>query len=123
MKIRTGYVSNSSSSSFVIATKKKLTKESMLEAFQTPKGHPMRDIAEQICALVVSRAEEPNIDELKQEVEYGCKISKKTLKLIDDGWLVRTGSFYTDDGGIDCLLCETGIKIKTEELLLESTGY
>lgn len=123
MKIRTGYVSNSSSSSFVIATKKKLTKQSLLEAFQTPKDHPMHDIAEQICNLVVSRAKEPDIDELRQDADYGCKSSKKTLKLIDDGWIVRTGSFHTDDGGIDCLLCETGIKIKTEELVLESTGY
>ena len=60
MKKRSCFVSNSSSSSFVIASKEYLTDKTALKVFKTPQDSVLYPLAVQMSKLIVGRAEGGN---------------------------------------------------------------
>jgi len=66
MKIRNGFVSNSSSSSFIIVMKnnQKLTKESLIESFEVSEKSPLFGFAENLAKFLANEATELTIDKL-----------------------------------------------------------
>ena len=56
MKLRTGFVSNSSSSSFVIWYKDDLTKENLIKAMGVDKNNPLYFFADDLSDYVISES-------------------------------------------------------------------
>jgi hypothetical protein len=56
MKIRTGFVSNSSSSSFIIGCKGKITKEKILSVIKIQKDSLLYNIAESLAKFIVNNS-------------------------------------------------------------------
>lgn len=81
MKIRNGFVSNSSSSSFVLTTTEKITKDNIEEFFNIDQA--MCYIADE-CKIVGDKYQGMSFEEKKEEVkDLLCKL----VKLSDDGYL------------------------------------
>ena len=123
MKIRYGFVSNSSSSSFIVAYKgEKPTQEQVLEAVGIVKGSPAAAMFGGIFKELLS-AKRMHKEDIKEMREYDPE--DETLKLIDEGWTVLLGH-ASDEGGDpdEAFLCFSDIEVVTDNFrILKDSGY
>lgn len=128
MKVRNGFVSNSSSSSFIIAFSTKDTKEQhkkLKEVFGTfPKDYPIKNSYDFPAAFIGQIGSESPLTRQEYIELYGeeeddlDENEKKVLKLIDDGWFVYESSFSDQDDPVDTYLCMSEVKYKDDELFI-----
>jgi len=114
MKIRSDFVTNSSSSSFVIATKEELTKEKLYRIFHLSDDHPLKEIAD----TILERADKITEDEFVKNHEYGMKHGRYQDFLGKDYFLYD--GYVPDDGSpADGYLFNiTELKVPEENFIL-----
>ena len=134
MKIRSGFVSNSSSSSFIIiGFKDELTKESVLEALKVDKNSPLHDFAEQLAKFIVKKKDSSYNSVLKTiedyQEEYGYEtvedIEAEKRELFENGFTIINTyvSYSNSDCPIESYLANSNFEVKTENLYLKSEGH
>lgn len=100
MKKRPGFVSNSSSSSFIIITDK-LDKEALKKKFGLPEGHPLKSFGDSVVEFIIN-----NTTPMSKVIAdcgncKGCSCSRLDYKDNKNVYEVKTCS---EDGGIDAFL-------------------
>lgn len=146
MKIRTGFVSNSSSSSFIVTMKnnKKLTKEILLETFEVPETSPLYGFAVDLAEWIIRNVKKDTIksihddyignykkkqlteDQMIEEIleDYGG-MEKEELEKIKSGEIVRYSCSAATDSGdaLEEYICNSGMDIETDDIIIECGGY
>lgn len=124
MKVRSGFVSNSSSSSFTIVATKEITIETLRGIFGLPDEHPLSDIAENICQCILSCANRVDPEKLKDDIDkWDEEYDKKQLAIIESGKVLYTGYFSDDDGiGTEAFLCMNGLEYKSADFEMDCEG-
>lgn len=145
MKIRTGFVSNSSSSSFIVTMKngKKLTEEILLETFEVSETSPLYGFALDLTEWILHNVEKDTIksihekyignyknrklteeEMIKEILEDYSNLDKEELEKIKSGELIRySGSVATDtDNAIEAYVCSSGLDIETDNIKIECNG-
>jgi len=125
MKIRNGFVSNSSSSSFIIAYKGELNEE-LKKAFKLPDSYPFKEfnITEVILnAIEITFLNQNDITQYILDNNYEPYPIKDIQKYIDLDYKVCTGSFSSDEVGIESLLSNVEIDLESESFVMKSWGY
>jgi hypothetical protein len=131
MKVRLGFVSNSSSSSFVVGVKpgSALTPERLIELFKVPQDSPLFNVSKGIANLITRRAERVNEKELLRDHGYETREEMiedyghlvRELEAMDRGLDVYSFNVHSDNyDGIELLLYEFPFNITTEDLFIES---
>lgn len=132
MKIRNGFVSNSSSSSFIVAakdrkhTKIKITIEVDLSKFvpQYCKSKPIATTVEELREIF---REHFDFEEGAEDCEFFKGKFNAARKAIEKGEVIIVGSFSDeDDDPIGAFLCENGIKSDKSsgiEVIHSEEGY
>jgi len=137
MKHRNGFVSNSSSSSFILGVKGGLSedglKKELFKALKVGIDSPLLPIANSIVASIVRGSKKfTSIQELLDEQEVDCvddlydASSETALDLLskDEKWEVYIGSWYSDGGDVtEMFLCETPINFISENMIFEHDTY
>jgi hypothetical protein len=128
MKTRNGFVSNSSSSSFLIAWKKNKDKEKELQKILAlPAKHPLEGISLEIANVISDCIEERFTTEEEYDAyleESGDSREKKIIELLKDKYEVGIGSFTNEESGIEGYLCDNDIEINTDKIVfLHEGGY
>ena len=134
MKKRIGFVSNSSSSSFILAVKdidKKDVEQKLLESLKVPADSPLYSIAKEIAELFASCIEgDGDIEQIAKNEgfenvgEYLAEKDRDNLifKAVKNGMKVYTGYFGDEDGGTEELLCNTEFEINEPNLIVSKEG-
>jgi len=144
MKKRIGFVSNSSSSSFIITMKKaeELTKENIMKIIDPGKDSFFHNMAKEISEIFMDRIEQididyiyaewvypieymlSDVDKIKKIVENGdSPYDEKTLRKILEGSIVMyQGSVADDDGGMGAALCDMTINFEDDNIKIEKDG-
>jgi len=128
MKIRNGFISNSSSSSFIIAYKKEINEIDFVKnVLLIPENSPMFNFGKEVFKLFMNNSREiKNIDEWIKENFYDEKDyeTKEMKKIKDEGFIIKDGSFSNEEYGLEDYLCNTDLNIKTENfIIIHSGGY
>ena len=129
MKYRGGFVSNSSSSSFIIAVKNGdvVDEKKLIELFQVPETSPIYDVVSKMASVMWNRAK--LMDEKEILYRTCCKTIDEAVdggyreaKLHKAGYMVYQGWASDEDGGIEALICNTSIDYESPDLILQSDG-
>jgi len=133
MKIRSGFVSNSSSSSFLVAHRihgKDLEQKIKKIFGEWPKDYPIKlpDFSKHIYDTIRNEDEIKTRDDYAEYEGYDSYEDwddgdEEILDLLDKGFTVRFCSF-SDDGGEpeDYILCNSDIHYSDHELVLKQEG-
>jgi len=131
MKTRQGFVSNSSSSSFIIATKGKLTPEKIVKAFCIPKNSPILDLFKKIADGIVDSVdfETKSRKSLIKHMffdkeEYLPKELKVVVEKAEkENMTMYYGLFSNeDDNSASILLSENDFNFETDEIIMSHQG-
>lgn len=143
MKIRNGFVSNSSSSSFIVIMKngEKMSKEILIELFDIKENSILFGFADKLSDWMMSNIKEQNIEDIYRNYvgdpkgksteeliddffnEY-CELSTEELeKIVSKEYVYYEGSASDDSGdGLETFLCETGINVNNDTIKIRSGG-
>ncbi len=122
MKFRNSFVSNSSSSSFILGVKGKLTVSKVMVAFKIPEDSPLYEFATNMANTLVGRSEKTSA---KEYMEDRCLSEPPEIfeKIKEKGLTAYTG--YAEDQSGDAAetaLCEMDIDFESDDFMIEKEG-
>jgi hypothetical protein len=122
MKVRNGFVSNSSSSSFIIGCKGELTKETLMDIFKVPIESPIYKIVLDIARCMVKNAEKLDIAEELKDYGEDSSYGENIKFMIKNDMNMYRGYAADDNGEVEAMLCNMDIHFKSDELFIDKDG-
>jgi hypothetical protein len=129
LKIRNGFVSNSSSSSFILAWKGNL-KEELEDAFGFDKEYPIQfkgnNFTKKFLEAITPYENGITMQDLHDQ--YGDDDNdwpnNKIIEWMNDGYKVGLGDFSDDEDDVETFLCNSEIQWDKENLkIIKEMGY
>ncbi len=117
MKTRNGFVSNSSSSSFIIMCKGELTEKRLLDAFRVPKESPVFDLVKGVISCLME-AEELSKDEFEKDHYQDDEL----IQAFKDGKKIYMGRACDDGDYLERVLCDMYLNYKSDDLTITKEG-
>jgi hypothetical protein len=127
MKIRTDFVSNSSSTSFVIISKSEIDESKFLNLMGVTKGSPMESLFTALFNLlqynmfpvkkyfdIYNRGNADWFESLKSK--FSEEIAKRITDAEDKGYKVFVGNLDSDEGGIESFFCTDSFEVESEDI-------
>jgi hypothetical protein len=131
MKVRNGFVSNSSSSSFIIAfhngNKKQLSKKLDDIFGNIPKNYPIKNMPSFSEAFGNNIGEEFKttddwVDYFDIDVDDMSENEEFIHSKLQQGWLVLEGGFSDSENDITSFLCNVDIDYEDKEIYIHQDG-
>lgn len=119
MKVRIGFVTNSSSSSYIIGVHGELTEEKLWRMFGVKEGSLFAPFAKELVRFIVRDAQKYTKEEALVERD---ELWGVLPKIFDSGMTCYIGWASDQDSSIENALCEMEIHYEDENLILEKEG-
>jgi len=134
MKNRSGFVSNSSSSSFIIAWKSEYDEDDLRLMFKEvcgiPKESPVHGLHEYVFNVFMDNVEYrfDTISDYEEWTKNNCYYVdefKKYKELLENGFVVRRGEFSTENGSqnpIEYYFASHSFNYTSDDFIIEHDG-
>jgi hypothetical protein len=135
MKVRNGFVSNSSSSSFMIVSKNgELTEEKIIKAFDVKEGTPLYVLSKGISTDIIRNSEKYSREDFINEYTWKSMTDEEFEEEFEedypeeyelfeksktDGWNIYFGSADSYD---EPILCELELFYEDEDIIIKKSG-
>ena len=91
MKIRNGFVTNSSSTNFIIISKKEITIQFLFDKLGFKRGTPFEEIGWELCSNIFNRPDEETLNLEDISRDFGTKTANKWKDLTQKGYYSLRG--------------------------------
>ena len=119
MKVRKGFVTNSSSTNFIIISEQKLTFDYLYDKLTSNEKTVFDEEIKELCNVILNSAKMlKNFDILTLSEEYGVQLKNIYKKLSKKGCFVYLGSTSSESGGIETFLTCEPIEFETSGFYL-----
>jgi len=127
MKIRVGFVTNSSSTNFLILSKKELTAEFLYSKLGFKKSSIIYDQAMQLCQDIVNGTcdglrwyDIDTLDEKHIEEMFGKKAARIYCDTKPKGFYAYLGHTESDEGALTCFFTTDSFEISEKDFYLNA---
>ena len=117
MKIRDGFVTNSSSTNFIIISKEELTEEYLYKKLGFKKNSPFREEGLELCQYMLNRNyfETDELDYENVKSTFGEKTAERFKEAIKKNYYIHTGSTNSDDPPLASLFTCDSLEIDEKD--------
>lgn len=118
MKIRNGFVTNSSSTNFIIISKKEITVEFLFEKLGFNKDSILADMGWELCNNLFYRPEEDtlNFEDIKKD--FGIKTAEKWRTLTAKGYNSIRGCTSSDEDSLTSFFTMDSFEIEEKDFYI-----
>ena len=127
MKIKSDFVSNSSSTSFVYIAEDEMTEEAFFEAIGVEKSSPVADLFSDMYYELKARMSfgetidsEEDFKGLESRKEFLPEVLEKIKIAMEENKVVKTGSLSSDGAIAESVLCTEIFEIESDKMYVNA---